>query len=203
VQARDLDRLEGSGLPENRIEQNPTPPLPCPPTGSYHNQMVLSNAVVDRAGVVRVLLLNPYRGTAQLACLEGTTWTLADLPPPPLAGYWYTHVGQLACDGDKLIGVLTIGPTGLREWGADRTSLVRLEFNGNGEPVSVSLVRPPEEKRALWLPSLERARPDAYAAPALLYTGGIVAARGLKGANNINTVETEVVLEIPAQKKAG
>jgi hypothetical protein len=192
VPASELTRIEGSTLHESRIEPNPTPPLPCPPEGSYYNQMVLSNAVADGSGGLRVLLLNPFSGTAQLARLEGTAWTLTDLPPPVQNGSWYTHVGQLAWADGKLRAVVTVGPKGLHEWGANQTTLARLDFDDTGKVVANEVIRPPEAARAVWLPSLERGSKDA---PALLYTCGVVASRGLKGANNINSVETEVVLE--------
>jgi hypothetical protein len=192
VTASELTRIEGAQFPESRIERNPTPPLPCPPEGSYYNQMVLSNAVAVDAGGLCVLLLNPYRGTAQLARLAGEGWTLSDLPPPAQKDSWYTHGGQLAWADRKLRAVLTVGPRGLREWGSNRTTLARLDFDEGGSVVSNDLIRPPEADRAVWLPSLER---NAKGSAALLYTCGIVASRGLKGANNINSVETEVVLE--------
>jgi hypothetical protein len=190
VQASELARIEGAEFPESRVEANPTPPLPCPPEGSYYNQMVLSNAVADDAGGVRVLLLNPFRGGAQLARLEKNAWTLSELPAPPGSGSWYTHVGQLAWVGKKLRAVVTVGPEGTREWGANRTTLARLDFDDAGTAVKNELIRPPEARRAIWLPSLDRGGSGA-----LLYTCGVVASRGLKGANNINSVETEVVLE--------
>lgn len=190
VLASELTRIEGAGFPESRVEPNAKPPLPCPPEGSYYNQMVLSNAVADDAGGLRVLLLNPYRGGAQLARLEKDAWTLTDLPAPPGSGSWYTHGGQLAWVGKKLRAVVTVGPQGSREWGANRTTLARLDFDDAGTVVKKELIRPPEAQRAVWLPSLDRGGSGA-----LLYTCGIVASRGLKGANNINSVETEVVLE--------
>jgi hypothetical protein len=200
VQASTLTRLEGSAFPESRIEPHPTPPLPCPPEGSYYNQMVLSNAVADSTGGLRVLLLNPFRGTAQLARLEGNAWTLSDLPPPLQNVSWYTHGGQLAWAGKKLRAVVTIGPKGLHEWGPDQTTLARLDFDEAGRVLTNEVIRPPEADRAIWLPSLERGTPSFSGAPALLYTCGTVASRGLKGANNINSVETEVVLELGMKK---
>ena len=196
VRASELTRIEGADFPEERVEPNPTPPQPSPPECSYYNQMVLSNAVADSAGGLRVLLLNPFRGTAQLARLEGNAWTLSDLPPPMRNGFWYTHVGQLAWAGKKLRAVVTVGPQGLHEWGSNQTTLAGLEFDEAGSVVTNELIRPPEADRAVWLPSLERSKDSA----ALLYTCGTVASRGLKTANNINAVETEVVLEWSTNK---
>jgi hypothetical protein len=144
---------------------------------------------------LRVLLLNPFRGTAQLARLEGNAWTLSDLPPPVQNGSWYTHGGQLGWADQKLRAVVTVGPKGLHEWGPNQTTLARLDFDDAGNVVSNEVIRPPEAERAVWLPSLERTTPSSKDSPALLYTCGTVASRGLKGANNINSVETEVVLE--------
>jgi hypothetical protein len=197
VLAGEMARIEGATFAESRIEPNPTPPLPCPPEGSYYNQMVLSNAVADGTGGLRVLLLNPFRGTAQLARLDGKGWTLTDLPPPVLNGSWYTQVGQLAWVDKKLRAVVTVGPKGLHEWGANQTTLARLDFDEAGKVVTNDVIRPSEAERAVWLPSLERGSKDA---PALLYTCGTVASRGLKGAKNINSVETEVVLEWNAKR---
>ena len=154
VQASELLRIEGTEFLESRIEPNPTPPLPCPPEGSYYNQMVLSNAVADRTGGLRVLLLNPFRGTAQLARLEGKAWTMTDLPPPAQSGSWYTHVGQLAWSDQKLRAVVTIGPKGLHEWGANQTTLARIDVDEAGTVVANDVIRPPEAYRAVWLPSL-------------------------------------------------
>jgi hypothetical protein len=200
VTARELARIEGEKLPESRIEPNPTPPLPCPPEGSYYNQMVLSNVVADSTGGLRVLLLNPFRGTAQLARLDGKGWTLSDLPPPVQDGFWYTHVGQLAWADRKLRAVVTVGRKGLHEWGSNQTTLARLDFDDAGNVVSNELIRPPEDARAIWLPSLERNAPSSKESPALLYTCGVLASRGLKGAKNINSVETEVILEWGVKK---
>ncbi len=197
VQASELARIEGNTFLESRIEPNPTPPLPCPPEGSYYNQMVLSNAVADGAGGLHVLLLNPFRGTAQLARLDGKGWTLSDLPTPVQDGSWYTHGGQLAWVEKKLRAVVSIGPKGLHEWGSNQTTLALLEFDDAGKVVRNELIRPAEADRAVWLPSLER---TPSSSPALLYTCGTVASRGLKGARNINSVETEVVLEWAVNK---
>ncbi len=200
VPAIELTRIEGATLLESRIEANPTPPLPCPPEGSYYNQMVLSNVVADSTGGLRVLLLNPFRGTAQLARLDGNGWTMSDLPPPVQNGFWYTHVGQLAWVDKKLRAVVTVGPKGLHEWGSNRTTLARLDFDEAGNVVTNEVIRPPEADRAIWLPSVERTTPSFKGSPALLYTCGTVASRGLKTANNINSVETEVVLEWNVKK---
>jgi hypothetical protein len=87
---------------------------------------------------------------------------------------------------------VTVGPKGLHEWGPNRSTLARLDFDEAGKVLTNELIRPPEADRAIWLPSLERGTKESAA---LLYTCGTVASRGMKGANNINSVETEVVLE--------
>ena len=168
------------------------------PLNSYYHKMVLSNPAVDERGRPWVIVHNLLAGDAQLFRHEEYgPWVGTPLAEPVrtlLPGYRIRHCGQLSRHRDGTVeAVLMVSPEAAVGWGEKSTSLVRLEFDAQGQVVHQSLVRAPEPDMPHWMPSLERwcwrAPVDR---PALLYTRGLNAGGY---SNNVNIVKTEVWVE--------
>jgi hypothetical protein len=194
--AGQLQRIDGSALTPERIEAHYGGPRG--PLHSYHHKMVLSNPVVDDSGRPWVIVHNVLAGDAELYRHDETgPWvgtSLAAAVRALLPGYHIRHCGQLSRQRDGTIqAVLMVSPVANVGWGANGTTLVRLEFDAAGRVVRQSVVSTPEPDLAHWLPSLERwcwhAPVDK---PALLYTRGVNAGGY---SNNVNSVKTEVWVE--------
>ena len=193
-----LQRIEGPGLSPERIEARYGGPRG--PLNSYYRKMVLSNPVVDERGRPWAIVHNLLAGDAQLYRHEEKgPWIGTPLGEPVrrlLPGYQIRHCGQLSRHRDGTIeAVLMVSPEAETGWGANGTTLVRLECDAQGRVIRQSLVRAPEPGMPHWMPSLERwcwhAPVDR---PALLYTRGLNAGGY---SNNVNSVKTEVWVEQP------
>ena len=199
--AGQLHRIEGDALDQERIESHYGGPRG--PLHSYYHKMTLSNPVVDEQGRLWVIVHNLLTGDAQLyRHEEDGTWIgtpLADPLRTLLPGFQIRHCGQLSRHRDGTVeAVLMVSPTAEVGWGAEGTSLVRLEFDGAGHLVDRALVRTPEPTLPHWLPSLERWCWHApIDRPALLYTRGVNAGGY---SNNVNRVKTEVWVDQPCDK---
>lgn len=191
-----LRRIEGPGMPAERIEAEYRYGTPLA-LSSYYHKMVLSNPIVDRAGRPWVILHNLLTGDAELSRHEEQgAWVGTPLRPlvqALLPGYRIQHCGQLARHPDGSIeAVLMVSRAGEIAWGSPSTTLARLRFDPAGKALATNVVCPPDSSIPCWLPSLERWSPRAPGArPALLYTRGVNAGGGRQ---NVNSVTTEVWL---------
>lgn len=195
-----LQRIEGRDLSPERIEARYGGPRG--PLNSYYHKMVLSNPVVDERGHPWAIVHNLLAGDAQLyRHEENGPWIGTPLGEPVrrlLPGYQIRHCGQLSRHRDGAIeAVLMVSPEADAGWGANGTTLVRLECDAQGRVVRPSLVRAPEPTVPHWMPSLERWCWHApLDRPALLYTRGLNAGGY---SNNVNSVQTEVWLDQTGQ----
>jgi hypothetical protein len=195
--ARRLHRIEGPGMPPDRIEARYNSSGPLALT-SYYHKMVLSNPIVDARDRPWLILHNLLTGDARLCRHEGQgSWVGVPLRAPVqmlLPGHRIQHCGQLSRRQDGSIeAVLMVSPEAEPAWGALGTTLVRLVADADGRVLHEELVCPPEPGMPHWLPSLERWRPHTpVARPALLYTRGLNAG----GGGNVNDVKTQVWLQV-------
>lgn len=192
--AASLPRIEGRGLDPSRIERQATPPLPCGPHNSYYHQMVPSNPVATRRGLV--VLVHDQLGAAIDAWRrDAGGWSRFATLPTAGDGRRWSGFSTLAerVDG-TLEAVATVAPA--HGFGADGSTLRRVVMDADGRVLDQHDVLPADPSRACWLPSLERG-PLLRGHPALLATVGRNAASGLAHANNFNDGSNRVVLVLP------
>jgi hypothetical protein len=197
-----LARIEGDKLDPERIEEKVAPwDQGSIFVNSYHHQMVLSCPVIDGKGKVSVIVHNTLQGAADLYQHDGQRWIASPLLPAVeklLPDFRISYSSQLARHADgTLEAVLMAMPQEAKGWGDPRTELVRLQCNSAGDLQTSELVRSIDPELAHWQPSLERWNWHApRPAPALLFTRGINA-HSLGGNRNLNSLKTEVWLQLP------
>ncbi|WP_425396035.1 BNR-4 repeat-containing protein [Aeoliella sp.] len=206
IAADALYRIEGNGMTASRT--SPTHRGKGGPWHPYVYRMMLSNISLDEHNNPRIIMGNLMDGTAKLwRHTSDAGWESqelkhhldslvekSDLPP-----YRIQHLPCVArLPNGHLQVVLMVSPIASTGWGADYTRLARLEFDADLQFQSIEWVAQSNSRDADWIPSLEfYDHRDPYRTPAMLFTRG----RNAGGySNNVNDVETEVLLQLPAVK---
>ncbi|MCF7855830.1 MAG: BNR repeat-containing protein [Candidatus Pacebacteria bacterium] len=168
-------------------------PGPC---NYNYQQMLLSNPVVDRRGVVHVILHNNLTGTADLMSIIDDAWRakpLTAVAAGDKSGVRIHPQSSLSLGPDgQLLAALMVGQTEACVWGPPGTYIVRVTVDERGGEMTADQLVPRADDRAQWLPAFEQPGGTLVGhIPPLLYTRGVNA--GGFG-NNSNEIRTEVTV---------